>query len=334
MPLQFDSAWYYVNYIFQVSMDLRRQGCDIVHLHNFSQFAPIVRALNPARSIVLHMHCEWLTQIRRETIRRRLGSVDRIIGCSHFVTDRIRERFPERAESCRAVHNGVDVSRFHGARNPTAAGSGHEPRILFVGRVSPEKGVHVLLAAFRRVLERLPGARLKLIGPLGASEKEFIVTPSDDPKVVALGPLFDGDYVSLLKNDLPSEVAARVEFAGELPYFDVEKEYRTADVCVCPSVWEEPFGLPAAEAMACGVPVVASRSGGLSEVVADNVTGLLVERGDAEGLSNALISLLSDAPRREQMGQEAAERVRRLFTWEKVAGDLAELYGGMRRKTR
>jgi len=324
--LQFHSVWYCLGYILRVSVDLRKRKCDVIHVHNFSQFVPIIQAFNPSSKIVLHMHCEWLTQSDRKTVRHRLRKANGIVGCSRYITKTIRGAFPEYSSVCHAIQNGVDVEHFqsrdvevHGRRNDGET-------ILFVGRVSPEKGVHVLLDAFRIVLERHPAARLEIVGPLGAAPKDFITENNDDPKVVELDRFFDGDYVATLKDGLTAAVAARVLFVGMLPYQEMVEHYRDAAILVCPSVWNEPFGLPVVEAMACGIPVVGTHSGGVEETIEDEKTGLLVERGNATQLADAMVSLLGDASRRESMGRAGRARAAELFSWDRVARELANLY--------
>jgi len=86
----FASKLFYLTYVLQVARDLKREKCDIVHLHNFFQFVPIIRAFNPKIKIVLHMHCEWLTQLDRTMIENRLRKVDLIIGCSEYITEKAR----------------------------------------------------------------------------------------------------------------------------------------------------------------------------------------------------------------------------------------------------
>src|SRR6185312_12150781 len=102
-----------------------------------------------------------------------------------------------------------------------------------------------------------------------------------------------------------------------------------AGIFVFPSLWHEPFGIPVIEAMASGLPVVATRAGALPEIVVDGETGILVERGDHEGLAAAISRLLADARLRERMGNAGRERVRQLFTWERAVSRLEELYDGV-----
>jgi glycosyltransferase involved in cell wall biosynthesis len=91
-------------------------------------------------------------------------------------------------------------------------------------------------------------------------------------------------------------------------------------------VWNEAFGIPIIEAMATGVPVVATRGGGIPEVVVDGETGLLVERGDASALAEAILRILSNENLRTSMGRAARKRAVELFSWEKISRDLLVQY--------
>jgi spore coat protein SA len=324
--LRFDRSLYFLGYASRIAKDIRRQRCDVVHIHNYTQFAPVIRRHNPEARIVLHMHCEWLTQIDRKVIAERMRSIDRVIGCSEYLTGTIRKAFPELADRCHTVHNGVNVQHFSPAGMPGQSGAKKEQTVLFVGRVSPEKGVHVLLDAFRQVLKERPNTRLELIGPLGAAPAEFIVGCTDDPKVKELEPMYLRDYAASLKRTLSGEMSAKVSFVGPVPYLELLNRYRAADVFVFPSVWNEPFGLPVVEAMACGVPVVATRSGGITEIVREGESGLLVERGDSKALAAALLRVLSEDHLACKMGEAGARRAREMFTWERVAGVLGSVY--------
>jgi len=97
---------------------------------------------------------------------------------------------------------------------------------------------------------------------------------------------------------------------------------------VLPSVYET-FGIPLVEAMSAQVPVVASRVGGIPEVVADGETGVLVERGDPMALAEAIGRLLENESLRDRMGRAGRERVLRLFSWDRVATATLDLYQGL-----
>ena len=331
----FLSRLYYGGYASRVARDLAARGCDIVHIHNFSQFVPAIRAHNPGAKIVMHMNCDWLAQLDERVIDRRLAQADLILGCTNHVTHAVRRRFPHYAAKCHTVFNGEDVDWFV-PREPGsngdgkhADGAGEKPKsVLYCGRVSPEKGVHDLLEAFGRVVKQYPEARLEVLGGVGAAPREFMVDVSADPKVRDLSRFYDNggdDYGAVLKQRMSPEVAARTTFIDFLPQQQVAERVRTADVLVSPSLTES-FGMPVAEAMASGLPAVATRAGGLPELVDDGVTGLLVDAANPDALAGAITRLLADADLRKSMGLRGRERAVRLFSWDPVAASALKHY--------
>ncbi len=136
---------------------LAREGVDAVVVTNRSQYLRPLRRRLPDARLVLHMQCEWLTQLERSRIVPRLALADRVTACSRYLTERIATAFPEYAARCGVVHNGVDLERFQPGSGDGAARLG--PRLVFSGRLSPEKGVHHLVEAFARVVRDLPDAR-------------------------------------------------------------------------------------------------------------------------------------------------------------------------------
>jgi glycosyltransferase involved in cell wall biosynthesis len=330
----FASSLYYLGYALQVANDLRKQQCDVVHIHNFSQFVLVIRAFNPKVKIALHMHCEWLTQLDQAMIERRLRQADLVIGCSEYITEKVRRRFPQFASRCQTVFNGVDISQFVNQKGHSTAKKNGAKRLLFVGRVSPEKGIHVLLDAFQKVVERYPQVQLDIVGPGGNAPFEFVVLVSDDDKVSDLVSFYGrilrrGDYFSYLQRRLPSNLASRVTFAGSVPHSHVISYYREADVFIFPSIWNEPFGMPVVEAMASEVPVVATQGGGITEIVEEGQTGLLVERDNATALAEAILRLLENEGLRKSMGKAARQRAVEHFSWERTAESLLYQYGGI-----
>jgi glycosyltransferase involved in cell wall biosynthesis len=152
------------------------------------------------------------------------------------------------------------------------------PAVGFVGRLVPEKGVSVLLQAFRKVRERLPDARLLIAG--------------------------DGKEKAHLKS-LCSTLGLEpfVDFWGYLPSERLPELWSQIQVQVVPSLWAEPFGLVATEAMAAARPVIASRGGGLEESVMDGETGLLFEPGNVDELTDGLLKLLNNYDLCRKMGK-------------------------------
>ncbi len=167
----FASIFHPLEYWLRIGADARRQRFEIIHVFNYSQALPILRRLTGAK-LVLHMHCEWLAQLDARMIDRRLRHADLIVGCSEYMTDQIRERFPQHASRCTTIYNGVDVGAGRPDNGPRPGGS---IRLLNVGRVSPEKGLHVLVDALDPLVARYPDLRLTILGEESPVPFEFAV---------------------------------------------------------------------------------------------------------------------------------------------------------------
>jgi glycosyltransferase involved in cell wall biosynthesis len=315
---------YYKFYALRAAWAFRNYGCDIVHIHNFSQFAPVVKRISPRARIVLHMHCDWLVQLDYDLINRRLAEVDAIVGTSEYVTRQVRRRFPQHAHRCNTVFNGVDTQAFHPADGDSQP---QRENLVYVGRLSPEKGVHVLLDSFKEVVRRRPGVALELIGGSGSVPPDFIVNISEDPIVRNLGRFYlNESYTNYLQWQVRTQLSNRVVFTAHLPHDQVTKHLQAATLLVAPSLVET-FGMPVAEAMASGLPVVASRAGGLPEVVEDGNTGLLVAPDNPKQLADAVVRMLSDRAAAQAMGRAGRQRAENLFTWDKAVASLRSIYG-------
>ncbi len=208
------------------------------------------------------------------------------------------------ASRTRVIYGGADPTRYA----PDAAVSRHG--VLFVGRLTPHKGVD-------RLLEALPeGATARLVG-----------TPGHDPRPP------ERDYPLLLRNLARGK---DVEFLETVSDDDLPRLYRAAEVFVLPSVERtcygrdirvsELLGLSVLEAMASGTPVVASAVGGVPEIVRHGETGFLVAPGDVSGLRERIAQLLSDQHLARRVGDNAREHVLEHFTWEKVAQRCLSAY--------
>jgi glycosyltransferase involved in cell wall biosynthesis len=322
-----------------VAAALAEEAPDVVHVQICAQFIPVIRRAVPRARIVFHTHDELLTRLDKATIEARLAKADAVVTCSDYVTQRWRARFPARAPDIHTVGNGVDLERFH----PGSSGedSAVEPSILYVGRVSPEKGVHFLAQAFDSIVARVPAATLSVIGSAGLLPFNQISLLADDPHVAALRRFYGNSfvdrvwkqaikastsYVDAIRASVRPATLSRIRFHGPLEYMDLPALYRSAQLLAAPSLCAEPFGLPLAEAMASGLPVIATRAGGMAGVVEDGCTGRLVERGDVEGLANAAVELLTDPPTRIGMRHASRQAAEARFGWDAAAGRLENIY--------
>ena len=324
-PLRMSSLYYSV-FAERVARDAARRRLDVIHIYGTTNFVPIVRRHNPGAVVVLHSHDHALVDFDRDLTAARLADASLILGCSESVTQAIVARFPEHARRCHALVNGID-DRFLAAASAPAASS----TVMFVGRLAPEKGVHLLMEAFAQVAARRPEARLELIGPQDLSPKQFVDPFGRDPLIGQVSAFYQtpGSFQARLEA-LAQPLGPRVTFRGPIANDVMETELARAGVFVFASLWEEPFGIPVIEAMAAGLPVVVARSGALPEIVEDGVSGIVVPRGDVAALADAIDSLLADPAKRAAMGRAARERARSHYSWDQCVSRLLELYRGAR----
>lgn len=216
---------------------------------------------------------DWLPlMLQMRLFRHWLACFDLLVANGEAVRRRLLEAGIGPVE---VVWNGVPV----GEPRPALAGP---PAAAFAGRLVPEKGADILVRAFANVVERLPRACLLVAG--------------DGPERGGLERLVD-----------ELGLGRRVLLLGHLPPSELQRQLAASWVQVVPSLWDEPFGNAAAEALMRGTAVIGSGSGGLSEIVRDGKTGLLVPPGDVEALATALITILSRRELAEAMGRDARE---------------------------
>ena len=246
----------------------------------------------------------------RISAERRIGlACDQIIAtCSDEASELAALGVPPRQIS--VVPCGVDVESFH-PQGAAAVRSGR-PRLLVIGRLVERKGIATAIAA----LTNLPEAELVVAG---------------GPEAGQLGA--DPEYRTLRETAVRQGVADRVVFTGSVTRADMPVLIRSADVVVCVP-WYEPFGIVPLEAMACGVPVVASAVGGLTDTVVDRATGWLVPPRDPVVLASALRALLADPARRAAMGAAARDRVEQWYSWPRVAEQTEAIYRRLAAKAR
>jgi glycosyltransferase involved in cell wall biosynthesis len=315
-------------YARRVAVDLDEQNPDIVHVMNYWQWARQLRGRpSRGRKVVLEMQCEWLSQMERDKIARQLESVDAVVGVSDHITSLFKAAFPSYAGVTATAYNGVDVDVFKPTGDPKAVSA---PRVLWVGRVSPEKGVHTLLDAFAEVVREFPAARLDLVGAKVALPADLLVGLSADPLVAALARFYDGSIGDGYQEVLESQVRRlgierSVRFVGGLPHAELVAAYQSASLVVNPSL-SESFGITLVEGMACGVPVIGTRVGGMLETVVHGETGLLVEPEQPSTLAEAMIKMLSDRRMWEAMSTAGRERAVARFSWAARARRLRDAY--------
>lgn len=324
----FKSDLWYPEYCLKVALDLRKQNCDVAHVHYYPQFAALIKRLNPKLRVVLHMHGEWLTQVKFNNLGARLSKIDLVISCSEFVTEVIRTTFPKIASRCRTVPMGVSPATFSKGWQTHQVEDAFQRRLLCVGRISPEKGIHVLLDAFESIVQQYPDATLIIVGPEWIAPRENITDLCLRKEIVdGLEPFYRDGYLKQLKRKLSPAAAKQITFAGLASHSEISKFYENADIYVGPSLYES-FGMSILEAMVAGVPVVSTRVGAVPELISDGRSGLIVETADPSAIVDAVIRLFTNAELRNSVSCAARKSVRAKFSWEAICSTLVEMYCG------
>jgi glycosyltransferase involved in cell wall biosynthesis len=263
-------------------------------------------------------------------IKEHLAAVDMVLNCGDFITSRTRHKFPLMSRMIHTLPNGVNPVDFDIATKNELSDDNKKDGVsfLFVGRLSPEKGVHILLDAFHKIFDKYPQSQLDIIGPHSIAFYDFIVGISDDPHVEALAKFYNGQsYKNYLREKLNGSMKDKVRILGKKNHVEVMAHMRQSDIFIFPVVWDEPFGMPVVEAMVNKIPVIASRSGGIVDIVIDGQTGLLVEPDNVDDLAKAMEKLLVDSPLREKFGQAGRSQAVQYFNWDLIYNRLQSYYG-------
>ena len=232
----------------------------------------------------------------RPLAERILSSITVRIAVSEAARDCVFGYFPD---DYRVIPNGIDIETYARART----GKKVHGRILFIGRPEPRKGLQVLVEAFAELRERLPAASLTLVGPTQEEVRGLMSRlrrgGADDLRgISALGRV---------------DLDAKLDQMGE------------AEILCAPSLGGESFGIVLTEALAAGVPVVASDIPGYRAVLAEGAVGVLVPPSNAKALENALVSTLQNRELRHELSTSGTARAER-YSWNRVVNQVVEAY--------
>ena len=243
---------------------------------------------------------EWAS--RDSVLGRALRAADWVTTCSAAILEDICKLMPDITSRSSVIYNGLDVPPLEPQALEFAV-----PRVLCLGRVVDDKGFDLALDAFALVRERFPRATLVIAG--------------------------DGPARAGLENRAARlRIGDSVDFIGWVNPEEVPELMNSATIVVVPSRWREAFGLVALEAALMGRPVVATRVGGLPEVVLHGETGLLVEKEDSVALAEAISRLLDHPELAEQIGSAARLRAQKVFGWKGHVDAYESLYKKLTRE--
>lgn len=286
---------------------------DLVHCHTwYTFFAGFLAKLLYGVPLVVTMHSlEPLRPWKEEQLgpgyhlsswieKNGVEHADRVIAVSSEMKQDIVNTYQIPSEKVEVVHNGIDLDQYHPVQDRDyldEQGIDH-PYLLFVGRISRQKGILQLLEA----MEQLDRVYLVLCASSPDTpelEKEVREKVNQNPKIKWINEMVSKDKVIQL--------------------------YSHATAFICPSIYE-PFGIINLEAMACKAPVIASRVGGIKEVVVDGETGFLVPPGDPKELANRIKFALNNPELMAEFREKGRQRVEQYFSWESIAKRTVALY--------
>ena len=269
---------------------------DLVHINavDASNLFHLLTANVDHVPLLVTLHGEWPTR-HDGVVKRTLSAADWVAGCSRAVLECGRQLSPDILSRSSVIHNGLEVPVLVPQPLPF-----EPPRLLCIGRLSPEKGFDLAVTAFATVVRRFPRARL----------------------------LIAGDGVS--RSELEQQVAKQgirhcVDFLGWVEPAEVLPLVNGSTMVLMPSR-QESLPMVALEAALMARPVVATRVGGLPEVVEHEQSGFLVETGDSRAFGAAIESLLRQPSLALQMGQAARSRAQQMFSWKTHVDAYDRLY--------
>ena len=280
----------------------RRELFDVIHAHEWMTFPAAVRIAEfSGRPLVAHVHA---TEFDRsgENVNRPIFEIERfgmhaaarVVAVSHRTRQTIIERYGVPAEKVFVVHNGIDFDRAEALPRRAPL---RERVVLFLGRITMQKGPEFFVRAAAQVAERMDNVRFVMAGA--------------------------GDLVpDMMRLVGQLGLEDRVEFTGFLRGDEVRRAYEGADVYVMPSV-SEPFGLTALEAVRHGVPVVLSRSSGAAEVLRRG--SLQVDYWDTELMARQIVAILRYPRLSDVLRRDGAAEIRGL-TWDEAASKCTRFY--------
>lgn len=278
---------------------LRRDDIPFVVTLHSTSFGEFISYLDVPLSFInrnlvieamLEMLAAFLTKIEYKC-------ADKVIAVSKAIAEETVRFYRLPRERVVTIHNGIDCSSFSDLQ-VEEENEGHT--ILSVGRLSWRKGYKCLIDAIPNILSEYPNAKLLLVG--------------------------DGSQRTPLQHHVRKlGIENSVHFLGKVSAERLYSLYLEADVYVQPSLYE-PFGITILEAMSMRKPVVATRVGGIPELITNGKEGILVEPGNSLQLARAITNVFSDSSCRRRFGSNARKRVESEFTWDVIAKKTYKFY--------
>lgn len=294
------------HYDYLVQRIARAESCDVIHAHDWMTYpAGMTVAKVTGKPLVVHVHSTefdrsgenvntWVHNIEHEGMHQ----ADQVIAVSNYTKQICVDRYGVPQDKVSVVYNGVDNSDApHDMALPWPRHD--EKTVLFLGRLTMQKGPEYFLAAARKVLEKMDAVK-------------FIIAGSGDM------------FTRTVELAAQLGIGHKVHFAGFLRGHDVDRVFRMADLYVMPSV-SEPFGIAPLEALLREVPVIVSRQSGVAEILTH---ALKVDFWDIDEMANMIVAVLRHPSLQETLGKNGAQQAR-TFQWSDSARRCREVYSSL-----
>jgi glycosyltransferase involved in cell wall biosynthesis len=294
---------------------VRREPFDIVHIHwpfPHALFGYLAKKAGGTKIVTTFYGVElrWVkTQMPflRSFLRWGIILSDRVTAISMYTAREVRDLVPEEEVAVEVIPYTITVSP---SNNSVPSFECRDPMILFAGRLVERKGVEYLIRAFKEIVREIPS----------------------DLFIVGEGP--EQEKLERIAKELG--LTGKVQFKGKVSQTDLESLYSQCNVFVLPAIIDskgdtEGLGVVLLEAMSYKKPVVASNLGGITDIVKDGDTGLLVPEKDPHNLAEAIKSILREPSLASNLGKRGYDHVQKHFSWERIISCWTALYGGVAR---
>ncbi len=295
---------------FKIKRLLHKENFDVIHLQEpltpgigwwvLMQQAMLDNTVLVGTFHAYHDQQGWLYRQGRPLLKHLFSKLDALIAVSEAARQFSIKSFPG---TYHIIPNGIDLARFGRSLPIKQHPNKKDITILFVGRLDERKGFSTLLEAFLQIKSAYPHLRLKVVGPFEANACQA--------------------YETLIQNRGFSRDV--VDFVGYVSPKELPPVYHSADIFCAPSQGFESFGIVLLEAMAAGLPIVASNITGYRAIVTHNEEGYLVPPSHPEALAQALRNLLEDPGKRTLMGQQG-QRKAAYYCWDNIIDQIYNLY--------
>jgi len=296
---------------------------DLVHVFNRPRWIPFLsKDLTCAFSLSLHNEMFPLKKINSDLANSCINRVSFITTVSQFIANGVKELYPSAASKLHPVYSAVDCNIYKPIwdddKNSYRSilrekyGLQNYKTILYVGRLTPKKGTHIVLNAMNSVMESHPNTALMIIGSKWYG--------GDEPT----------DYINLLKR-ASKELKGPVIFTGFLNPNEIPKYYSIGDIFVNLSQWREPLARVHYEAMAAGLPIITTNRGGNAEVMEEGVNGFVInDYENPRVLEKNIIRLLDDKELSLKIGINGRKLAEEKYSFNRLANDLLKLFDSIK----